>query len=60
MTHYLLLALATAMLIGAAETAAACNCPKDKMLKQHGTVSMIHPPLPLPPPLPPHKLAPGS
>jgi hypothetical protein len=38
--------------VGAAQ---ACSCPKEQLIKKYGTVSQLHPQLPLPPPLPPSK-----
>jgi len=48
--------LAAAVVLSAAP-AAACNCPKEQMIKKYGTVSQVRPPMPLPPPLPTSKAA---
>ena len=41
-----------AALAGGGTPAAACNCPKEQLIKKYGTVSQMRPPVPLPPPLP--------
>jgi hypothetical protein len=38
-------------------TAWACDCPNGYSAKKDGAVSQVQPSLPLPPPLPPAKLA---
>jgi hypothetical protein len=47
-----------AAVVGAQGVAAwACDCPKEYVAKKDGTLSQVQPSLPLPPPLPPAKLA---
>ena len=58
MTYVTRLALAlvcVGAMLAQAGSAQACSCPKEQMIKKYGTVSLLHPPLPLPPPLPPSK-----
>jgi hypothetical protein len=58
MTYLTRLALALAcsgFLFAQAGSAQACSCPKEQLIKKYGTVSQLHPLLPLPPPLPPSK-----
>jgi len=58
MTYLSRLALALAcgaVMLAQAESAQACFCPKEQMIKKYGTVSQLRPLLPLPPPLPPAK-----
>ncbi len=42
---------------GWVSAADACNCPKEMLSKQFGTVTALGPEPPLPPPLPPAKAA---
>jgi hypothetical protein len=58
MTYLTRVALAlacSAVLFAQAGDAQACSCPKEQLIKKYGTVSQLHPLLPLPPPLPPAK-----
>lgn len=50
------MALVATLVLGATP-AAACNCPKEQMIKKYGTVSQVRPSMPLPPPLPTSKAA---
>ncbi len=50
-----LTAACAAMLLGQPATAGGCPCPKEQMIKKHGTVSQMPVDVPLPPPLPPEK-----
>jgi hypothetical protein len=50
------LTLAAALIVWAGP-AAACSCPKEQMIKKYGTVSLLHHGPPLPPPLPPERVA---
>jgi hypothetical protein len=52
MTKAGIAAMAVAVAVLAAAPAMACSCPKEKLVKKYGTVSQIHQPVPLPPPLP--------
>ena len=51
------LALVAAVVGTQGVAALACDCPKQYVAKRDGTMSEIQPALPLPPPLPPAKLA---
>jgi len=42
-----------AVVASAAAPAAACNCPKEQLIRKYGTLSQVQrPAMPLPPPLP--------
>ena len=59
MTHLFRLALALACCAGllaqAGSAQASCACHKEQLIKEFGTLSLLHPLPPLPPPLPPAK-----
>lgn len=56
MTRYVTAAMVLAgLLAGLPAPADACNCPKEQLMKLHGTVSQVPLTIPLPPPLPPAK-----
>ena len=47
-------------LLAAATPSFACNCPKEQMIKERGTLSANVPIWPVPPAIPPQKAAPGT
>jgi len=49
-----------AFLLAAATPAFACNCPKEQMIKEHGTLSADLPIWPVPPAIPPQKAVPAT
>jgi hypothetical protein len=50
-------ALVTAVVATQGVAALACDCPREYVAKKDGAMSEMQPALPLPPPLPPAKLA---
>lgn len=49
-----------AVLLAAASPASACNCPKEAIIKERGTLSANVPDWPVPPAIPPKKAAPPT
>jgi hypothetical protein len=47
--------LLAVLLLAAASPAFACNCPKEQIIRERGTLSAVVPSWPLPPALPPEK-----
>ncbi|HEY7689053.1 MAG TPA: hypothetical protein VH835_10185 [Dongiaceae bacterium] len=49
-----------ALLLAAASPSFACNCPKETLIKERGTLSADLPDWPVPPAIPPQKAAPPT
>lgn len=49
-----------ALLLATASPSFACNCPKETLIKERGTLSADLPAWPVPPAIPPQKAAPPT